>query len=468
MFTDSNPSQMKNQPPITVKSSTLHFRFLIFILGGWLALAVFAPGTARAAVLAPQPGLKLLAEGLTAPIVLTSLADGSGRLLVADQAGLIHVLNRDGQRLEQPLLNLQSNICELNQGMDERGILGLALHPRFSSNHKFYVVYSAPLRKGAPAGWDHTERLSEFQASEKDAAVAAAGSERIVLEIDEPDWNHNSGRIAFGPDGYLYMTVGDGGAPNDVGRIGHAPEGNGQNLQTLLGKVLRLDVDKGAPYRIPADNPYADGKQGRPEIYAYGLRNPWGISFDRGGTHELIVTDVGQEKWEEINLIVNGGNYGWRVREGFDGFDPNDPRKSPVEAPKVGADGRPFVDPVLVYPTLKSGMTDPGSFGTAITGGYVYRGKAFPQLVGKYVFADWSRSMAIGSGTLLVATRPPKTSGPEKWTAQPLAVKDYPDGRLKAFIWSLGEDEDGEIYVLTNGANLVSGTRGKVFKLVPE
>ena len=430
------------------------------------ALAVLGVGAARAADLAPPIGLKLLVEGLTAPTNLVSLADGSGRLLVADQAGVIYLLNRDGTITEKPFLDLQSRLVAFNQGMDERGILGLALHPQFKTNRKFYVVYSAPLRADGPKGWNHTERLSEFHASTPDVGVALPDSERVILEIDEPDWNHNSGRIAFGPDGKLFWTVGDGGAPNDVGR-GHAPEGNGQNLQTLLGKILRLDVDSRTPYGIPADNPYANGKAGRPEIYAYGLRNPWGISFDRGGAHELIVTDVGQERWEEINLIVNGGNFGWRLREGPDGFDPKGAYQAPANPATVGADGKPFIDPVFIYPTMR--RNTPGSFGTTIVGGYVYRGKTIPQLVGKYVFADWSRSFALPDGTVLVATRPPPTAGvAQKWTAEPLGVKDHPDGRLKAFVWALGEDEEGELYVLTNGANLVSGTRGKVFKLVPQ
>lgn len=448
---------MKIPPPFPAK-----FRHV----ARWLTLAVVAISPMCAADGPPTPGLKLLAEGFTAPSGLTSLADGSGRLLVADQAGVIQVLNRDGTKAPKPFLDLKSKLVEFNQGMDERGILGLALHPQFKSNRKFYVVYSAPLRAGGPAKWNHTERLSEFRASAADVAVASADSERVVLEVDEPDWNHNSGRIAFGPDGLLYWTVGDGGAPNDVGWGGHAPEGNGQSLQTLLGKILRLDVDKGTPYGIPADNPYADGKAGRPEIYAYGLRNPWGISFDRGGTHELIVTDVGQERWEEINLIVKGGNYGWRLREGPDGFDLKNTRQAPANPVKVGADGKPFVDPVFAYPTMRRG-NDPKSFGVTIVGGYIYRGKAFPNLVGKYVFADWSRSMAIGDGTLLVATRPPSTGAAEQWTAEPLPVKDHPDGRIKAFLWALGEDEEGELYVMTNAAIILTGTRGKVFKLVP-
>ena len=236
----------------------------------------------------------------------------------------------------------------------------------------------------------------------------------------------------------------------------------------MLGKILRIDVNKGTPYAIPTDNPFADGKKALPEIYAYGLRNPWGLSFDRGGTHELITTDVGQERWEEINLIVKGGNYGWRLREGLDGFDPKDAHNAPAVVPKVGANGKPLLDPVLVYKTKRGNKPDPEAFGVSVTGGYIYRGKAIPQLVGKYVFADWSSSMGFGDGCLLVATRPPKSSGPERWTAGRLALKDFPEGKVKAFVWGMGEDDDGELYVMTNGANLVSGTRGKLFKLVPQ
>ena len=434
-----------------------------------LALTVSRPGAAETS--SPSNiGLKLLVEGLGAPVALASIPDGSGRLFLAEQGGVIHVLDRDGKKSEQPFLDLRGEMVALNKGMEERGLLGLALHPQFKSNHKFYVVYSAPLRTNAPPKWDHTERLSEFTATDTGFAAADPASERVVLEIDEPDWNHNSGRIAFGPDGLLYLTVGDGGAFHDVGDVargrGHPPEGNGQRLDTHLGKVLRLDIDGGTPYRIPKDNPYADGKKGLPEIYAYGLRNPWGMSFDRGGKHDLIVVDVGQDRWEEINVIVNGGNYGWRLREGFDGFDPKSPLRAPTNAVTAGADGKPFVDPVFTYKTLRGRGTDPEAYGVTITGGYVYRGKAFPELVGKYFFADWSRSMAIADGTLLVATIPPPGSGNARWSVQPLALREFPNGRIKSFIWALGEDEDGELYVLANGINSVVNTRGKVFKLV--
>lgn len=436
-----------------------------------LVLASLQPAAGGSADDGPAPGLKLIAEGFSAPSALAAIPDGSGRLLVADQAGAIYLISREGSRPEQPFLDLRGKLSALGQGMEERGLLGLALHPQFKSNHKFYVVYSAPRRAEAPPQWDHTWRLSEFKTGDANFTAADPASERVVLEVDEPDWNHNSGRIAFGPDGFLYCSVGDGGAPNDVGDEargrGHPPEGFGQNLQTLLGKVLRLDVDKGTPYAIPSDNPFADGKKGRPEIFAYGLRNPWGMSFDRGGKHDLILADVGQDRWEEINVIVKGGNYGWRLREGFDGFDPKAPRSAPTAAATVGADGRPFVDPVYVYQTLRGRGTVPDAYGVTITGGHVYRGKAFPALAGKYIFADWSRNMGFGDGTLLVATIPEGDSAGKRWTAQPLALKDFPDGRIKAFIWALGEDDEGELYVLTNGANMVHGARGKVFKLVP-
>lgn len=436
------------------------------LISGEILLFLLFLGPARAS---DSPGieLKLLTEGLTAPISLCSLPDGSGRLLVSDQVGVVHLLTADGQKAAAPFLDLREKLVPLNAGMDERGITCLALHPGFKTNHKFYVAYNVRLRAGAPADWNCTMRISEFQTAAQDLASGKSDSERVLLEIDKPDWNHNSGRLAFGPDGYLYISLGDGGAPNDVGRLGHAPEGNGQNLQTLLGKILRIDVNRGAPYAIPSDNPYADGKKALPEIYAYGLRNPWGLSFDRGGAHELIVADVGQDRWEEINIIVNGGNYGWRLREGFDGFDPNHPLVAPASVPKTGADGKALIDPVMVYKTFRGMKEDPASLGACITGGYIYRGKALPQLTGKYVFGDWSSNMALGLGSVIVATRPDKKDSPERWTAQRLALKDSPNGKVNGYVWALGEDDQGEIYVMTNGANLVSGTRGKVYKIVP-
>lgn len=411
----------------------------------------------------PVPGLKVVAEGFVSPTNLRPLDDGSGRLLVADQVGVIYVLGPDGKRSETPFLDLRPKLAKIRETFDERGILGLALHPQFKSNRRFFVYYSAPLRAGAPAGWDHTSHLSEFQVTEGDRAKADPASERVVLQVDKPQDNHNCGRIAFGPDGFLYIGVGDGGGGNDSA-MGHGDTGNGQNTQVLLGKVLRIDVDGTKPYGIPRDNPFADGKKGRPEIFAYGLRNPWGISFDRGGTHQLFAADVGQTLFEEVNILRNGGNYGWRAREGFGGFDPTNPNKAPENPPRTGAMGEPFIDPIAVYKNLNGFRKDPEAYGISVTGGYVYRGKALPALQGRYIFGDWSQSWALPMGILLVATPPATGSG--TWAVQPLAHSTSPKGMVGGYIVAFGEDADGELYLLLSGKNTLSGSTGKVLKLV--
>jgi glucose/arabinose dehydrogenase len=397
--------------------------------------------------------LKQFADGFTSPTVVASLPDG--RLLVADQIGTVQILKADGSKAENLFLDVRPKLTKLNAGFDERGLLGLALHPNFKENGKLYVHYSAPRRAEAPEDWDCTSHLSEFKA-EKDKVDLA--SERLLLEIDKPYFNHNSGRTIFGPDGYLYIAVGDGGNANDQGK--RPPTGNGQNLSTFLGKILRIDVNKGNPYAIPQDNPFVNGKA-KPEIYAYGLRNPWGISFDRGGTHELFASDVGQDRFEEVNIIVKGGNYGWNIREGFGCFDPKASTKPPEDCPKKGANGEPLLDPILAYKNFKGFPKDPEATGTSITGGYVYRGKAIPELRGKYVFADWSRNWAKADGVLLVAAR---ENG--KWSWKPLDFQGATKGSVGAYVTAFGEDSDGELYVMTNGRNTLTGTTGKVYKLV--
>jgi len=221
-------------------------------------------------------------------------------------------------------------------------------------------------------------------------------------------------------------------------------------------------VDKGEPYGIPKDNPYADGSENRrPEIFASGFRNPWGISFDRGGSRELFAADVGQDSWEELNIVVKGGNYGWRIREGFECFDPQSPLKPPADCPKVGADGKPLIEPILVYKNFKRFAKDPEAKGISVTGGYVYRGKALPELVGKYVFADWSRAWAKPDGILFAASR----GSDKKWTMEPLALNE--PAQLAAYVVALGQDEAGELYILTTAKNALTGKAGKVLKLVP-
>jgi glucose/arabinose dehydrogenase len=453
-----------------VKITAFQFRNLALIP---LACVLAATSSASAAAGdKPFVGLQPVAEGFTSPLTVLSLDDGSGRLLIADQVGPVHVLNKDGMLSEQLFLDLRSRMTKLNQGFDERGLLGLALHPRFKANRKLYVYYSAPRSSTAPTNWDHTSHISEFKVMADDYARVDPASERVLLKIDQPQFNHNGGRLLFGPDGFLYIGTGDGGGANDgVGsaqnEIGHSPQGNGQDTTTLLGKILRIDVDKGSPYAIPSDNPFADGKQGRPEIYSYGWRNPWGLSFDRGDAQEFFAADVGQNLYEELNIVVKGGNYGWRVREARVAFDPRKPDVSPAESPKADALGKPFIDPILWYEHPARNKIDPTKLeGISITGGYVYRGKAIKELQGKYVFADWSRSWALPDGVFFTATREGKGRD-SKWNLEPLPVAPASGGKLGAYIVSFGEDEAGELYVMTNGRNSLTGQTGKVFKLVP-
>lgn len=219
----------------------------------------------------PTVGLELVADGLSAPVQALSPPDGSGRLFVVDQVGRIRVVSADGVLLEEPFLDLRDRLVPLGPDLDERGALGLAFHPDYAANGRLFVYYSAPLRTEGPAGWDHTSHVSEFSVS-NDPDIADGGSERVVLQVDQPQANHNGGQVMFGPtDGHLYISLGDGGGGNDVG-TGHTPAiGNAQDTTNLLGAILRIDVDGAEPYAIPADNPFA-GIEGRDEVFAYGLR----------------------------------------------------------------------------------------------------------------------------------------------------------------------------------------------------
>jgi glucose/arabinose dehydrogenase len=425
-----------------------------------LIVAMFLPAQIEARGIALQE----IATGFTSPIALAPLNDGSGRLLVADQTGAVHVLSKEGKRSETVFLDVSSRLSQLNQGFDERGLLGLALHPGFEENGRVFVYYSAPLRDGAPEGWNHTSHISEFKATRNDKARVDPDSERILLQIDQPQFNHNGGALVFGPDGFLYISVGDGGNANDTG-LGHPPEGNGQDRSNLMGAILRIDVNGEEPYAVPQDNPFV-GKTGRPEIYAYGLRNAWRITFDRGGDREFFAADVGQNAFEEVNIIRKGGNYGWNIREGFHCFDPKDANRPPEDCPKTGLEGEPLLDPIFEYRNFKAFPRHPEARGISITGGYIYRGKALPQLEGRYVFADWSQHWALPKGILFTATRP--ESGQGIWEMKALELANHPTGEIEAYITAFGEDTEGELYVLTNGSNSIIGTTGKVFKLVPQ
>src|ERR1043165_525913 len=281
---------------------------IIFFVSLFLA---FLGGCKSQASKPPRVGLELIADGFTSPVALIDPKDGSHRLFVVDQTGLIWIVS-NGKRVAKPFLDLRSRVVKLNSFYDERGLLGLAFHPDFKKNGHFYVSYSAPLRAGlSPDECDHTTYISEFPVSADDSNQADPNSERVLLSIDKPGYNYEAGHIAFGPDGYLYIATGDSvrDPATESGKYA-------QDTASLLGKILRIDVnvtaDTGQNYLIPADNPFTSGG-GLPEIFAYGFRNPYRFSFDvsDSGKTRLFVGDVGQAMMEEVDLVKSGGNYGW-------------------------------------------------------------------------------------------------------------------------------------------------------------
>jgi len=359
---------------------------------------------AGSSVPAGTPDLEAVAIALTPVAAIdtpTALAvrTGDDALYVTEQAGRVLAV-RDGEVDPEPVLDLSDQVT----AGGEQGLLGLAFS---TDGDRLYVHYS---------NVDGDTRVDEY---EMGGRAADASSRRALLAVDQPQANHNGGQLSFGPDGLLYLGLGDGGGGGDTGP-GHAPGGNGQSLDTLLGKILRIDPRPagGDAYTVPADNPFADGG-GRPEIYAYGLRNPWRFSFDRE-TGDLWIGDVGQNAWEEIDHVPAGegagANFGWPRLEGSQPFD--------GEAP-AGAIG-----PVFEYPNPDQGCS--------VTGGYVYRGSAIPELVGAYVFADYCtaelRALVVADGELA--------------TEASLGV-------TSATVASFGEDDDGELYVLSQEAGLL-------------
>lgn len=448
-----------------------------------LALAIcLCPLAAGAAF--PQLKLEPVCENqIFAPVAMVSPLDGSGRMFISEQRGKIRIF-RNGMLEPGTFLDLGAKLCAERAGYDERGLLGLAFHPGFSNAaspgyRHFYVFYIAPspLAPGTTTNpVDSRTVLAEYQASAANPDVADLATERILLTFDKPQFNHAGGGLEFGPDGFLYFTVGDGGSSQD-NNYGHTggtnlkptnAMGNAQDLTKLLGKMHRIDPlgtdGPGGQYGIPTDNPFATSPNGeRPEIFAYGLRNTWRFSFDSrpGGTDRLFAADVGQGEVEEIDLITNGGNYGWRNMEGT--FVPS----FSVDAPAMSASA---TDPIAQYahPGVVKGSPALPQYGVSVTGGYVYRGSAIPSLVGKYVFGDYSQSTTTPSGPML---------GMEETSPGVFAVSflnilgGNPIGR---YIYGFGQDENGELYVLTAKTRSPSAPdpatglpSGAIFKIVP-
>jgi glucose/arabinose dehydrogenase/plastocyanin len=407
--------------------------------------------------------LSTFADGFVAPVFITGAGDGSGRVFIVDQIGKIYVVDKHGKKLKTPFLDIGPELVTPTPDYDERGLLGLAFHPDYEHNGRFFVWYNAPLSPTGPTGWNNTIHLSQFTVSKTNPNVADPTSEKILMSIDHPYANHNSGHIAFGPDGYLYMPLGDGGNANDIG-LGHTvPQGNGQDLTNILGDIMRIDVDHTSPgkaYAIPKDNPYANGAGGaQPEIFANGFRNPYHISFDAGGDHALYASDAGQDRFEEIDKVVRGGNYGWNVKEATHCFDKNSPSNPPASCPSTGVNGTKLIDPVLEYNHTEI-------LGSVVIGGYVYRGKDIPALQGQYVFGDYSRNRLQPDGELFQASA---LGGDDAWKIHEMQVtmpgdKDKGPG-FNYFVLSFGQDDDNELYV---GMATYGGPKGfaaTVFKI---
>ena len=444
--------------------------------------AVFRDGSSSTPLVPQQPtvGLQKIATGLSSPVMIALPGDGSGRMVVVDQIGVARMITAAGTLTDTPFLDVSDRMVQLTPGYDERGLLSVAFHPDYKHNGRLFVYYSAPLRPGGPYGWSCTNRLSEFRVMENDSSRVDMSSEKILLTVDKPSSNHNGGPLLFGPDdGYLYLALGDGGGA-DVTGIGHTPgTGNAQDMTTMLGKILRIDVDHagdgGKPYAIPPDNPFT-GRQGiLPEIYASGFRNPAYLSFDAGPGHHLITAVAGQKLFEPVFIVTKGGDYGWNIREGTHCFNPaNDASPAAGPCATTGASGQPLIGPVIELGH---------DLGTVIVGGYIYRGTALPALSGKYVFGDWSSSFVPpGSGVLLVSTPPAgydistypaaaATVTPRDnrmWTTQKVRVAASLSGEAGAFVRGFGEDGDHELYLLTsrNTGPDPAGTTGEVWKLV--
>lgn len=392
-----------------------------YLMVFWIALGVAckSPSPKTDSELSVNLNIRKLAEGLHSPVAAAFTPEGL--MLVCEQTGVIRIIDKTGLT-ESLFLDLQNKLIKLSGAYDERGLLGITLHPDYKNNRKFYIYYSAP---SSVPGSDHQSVISEFKVS-SDPLKADIGSERILLTIQQPESNHNGGELKFGPDGYLYIGAGDGGGAGDR----HGEAGNGQNLNALLGKILRIDVNSEKGYGIPADNPFV-GKQAMPEIWAYGLRNPWRFSFDRK-SGQLFAADVGQNKFEEVNIIEKGGNYGWKIMEAGHCFDPEE-----------NCNTKDLKLPIAEYNH---------DTGISITGGFVYRGKEIPEISDKYIFADWT-------GPVFFLEK----KG-ESWVRGNIVLNGKPGGDLK--ILGFAEDNDAELYLLTNQDTDPKDTKGAVYKLV--
>jgi glucose/arabinose dehydrogenase len=431
-----------------------------------LAALVFASHAHAAPVTDPFPAriakgsvridLIPTATGLASPVLaIPAPGDASQRLFVVDQIGHIRVV-QNNQLLPEPFLDVTGRLVELEKAFDERGLLGLAFHPGFQDpqspgHRRLFTSTSEPAQGRADfpnphAGGvppNHHSVLAAWKVSAENPNRVDPASRVELMRIEQPQFNHNGGMLAFGPDGFLYIGMGDGGGANDIGP-GHNPKtGNAQDPNVVLGKMLRIDVNgnnaANGRYGIPADNPFAK-EGGVKEIFAIGLRNPWRFCFD-GDT--LLAADVGQNKIEFVHRVERGGNYGWRLKEGAFRFNPDGTIDSDLSG----------LPPGLPEPILQYDHDD----GISITGGFVYRGKNVPALEGKYVFGDWRNPKSTKSGRLFHADL--STRVIEEFR---IGKNDQEIGFL---VKGFGFDHGGELFVL-GSAGGPAGTTGVVMRIV--
>jgi glucose/arabinose dehydrogenase len=439
-------------------------------------VTTLAPSTAPAraelsvAAVGPSPmgapiaiDVEEIATGFVSPVQVVTSPGAGGRRFVIDQIGKIYGLNAAGHVMPQPFLDISSKITPLSPGYDERGLLGLAFHPDYQRNGRFFVFYTAPPGPNTPAGWNNRTTIAEYRAQGGQAVHADPASERIILQIDHPQGNHNGGTVAFGPDGYLYISIGDGGGRDDE-QFGHVPDwyafnagGNGQDIESnLMGNILRIDVDRGSPYAVPSDNPFVGGP-GLDEIWAYGFRNPYRFSFDMGGSHALLVGDAGQELWEEVSRVERGGNYGWNVKEGTHCFDAANPTVVPATCPSVDpTTGETLRDPVIEFANAKQA----GGLALTVVGGNVYRGREFRALSGMYVFGGATASFTAPDGRVYAAAQ----QGSGLWTIHELLLGGT--DRLGYVVKGFGNDAEGNVYIAASKILGPAGTTGTIFKIV--
>ena len=369
----------------------------------------------------------LVADGYKKPVFVTSYPNDSKLLYVVEQAGLIRII-KNGKKLNRPFFDINKNVVNPNRPGDERGLLGFAFHPNHINNGKFYINYMD--NNGFTI-------VSEFMVNSQ--LRANHKSERVILKLEQPYRNHNGGDIQFGPDGYLYISIGDGGKAGD-------PLNSGQDLNSIFGKIIRIDVNE-SPYAIPKSNPFYRQKDKRGEIWAWGLRNVWRFSFDKQ-TGDKYYGDVGQNKWEEVNFepvtSAGGINFGWRIMEANHCYDPAE-----------NCQTKGLTKPIVEYPNdanymvILGGGSQTDAEGCSVTGGYVYRGTNIKSMQGVYIFGDycsgniWTLKVVNGKATNFVNRT---------------EEINLADGEFTTYISSFGQDSDGELYIVDYN--------GGVYKLI--